>query len=50
MFYLKYNGEKLPIEDGNVYTICPECGWEHAVDLQEILEGGSADLYGRRLL
>ena len=46
MFYLKYNGEKLPIEDGNVYTICPECGREHAVDLQEILEGGSADLYG----
>lgn len=46
MFYLKYNGEKLPIEDGNVYTICPECGREHAVDLQEILEGGDADLYG----
>lgn len=46
MFYLKHNGEKLPIEGGNVYTICPECGREHAVDLQEILEGGSADLYG----
>lgn len=46
MFYLKHNGEKLPIEGDNVYTICPECGREHAVDLQEILEGGSADLYG----
>lgn len=46
MFYLKHNGEKLPIEGDNVYTICPECGREHAIDLQEILEGGSADLYG----
>ena len=36
MFYLKHNGEKLPIEGGNVFTICPECGREHAVDLQEI--------------
>ena len=46
MFYLKHSGEKLPIEGDNVFTICPECGREHAVDLQEILEGGSADLYG----
>ena len=46
MFYLKHSGEKLPIEGDNVYTICPECGREHAIDLQEILEGGSADLYG----
>ena len=46
MFYLNHKGEKLPIEGDNVYTICPECGREHAVDLQEILEGGSADLYG----
>ena len=46
MFYLRHSGEKLPIEGDNVFTICPECGREHAVDLQEILEGGSADLYG----
>ena len=46
MFYLKHKGEKLPVEADNVYTVCPECGREHTVDLQEILEGGDADLYG----
>lgn len=45
MFYLKHNGQKLPIEGDNVFTICPECGREHPVDLQEILEGGGTDLY-----
>ena len=46
MFYLKHKGKKIPVEADNVYTICPECGREHTVDLQEILEGGDADLYG----
>ena len=46
MFYLKYKGAKLPVEADNVYTVCPECGREHTVDLQVILEGGDADLYG----
>lgn len=46
MFYLKHKGEKLPVEADNVYTVCPECGREHTVDLQVILEGGDADLYG----
>ena len=46
MFYLKHKGEKLPVEADNVYTVCLECGREHTVDLQVILEGGDADLYG----
>lgn len=45
MFYLKYKGKKLEINGENVYTICSQCGKEHAVDLQQILEGGDADLY-----
>ncbi len=46
MFYMKHKGKKLDIREDNVYTICPECGKEHTVDLQEILAGGDADLYG----
>ena len=36
----------LPIEDDNVFTHCPDCGREHAVDLVEIASGGDFDLYG----
>ena len=46
MFYMKHKGKKLFIDSENVYTACPRCGKEHAVDLQEILSGGDADLYG----
>lgn len=44
MFYLKDNGKKLPISCDNVYTTCPQCGREHKVDLEEILESGEHDL------
>lgn len=46
MFYLKYNGKRLMIECDNVFTICPICGKEHVVDLQDILQDGDGDLYG----
>lgn len=46
MFYLKHEGKKLDIREDNVFTVCPICGKEHAVDLHDILEGGEADLYG----
>ena len=46
MFYLKDRGKKLEILDDNVFTICPRCGREHAVDLQEVLGCGFTDLYG----
>ena len=49
MFYLKDNGKKLPISCDNVYTTCPQCGREHKVDLQEILEGGDTDLDGTQV-
>ena len=45
MLYLQHSGVKLPIEGDPVFTTRPACRREHAVDLQEILEGGSADLY-----
>lgn len=44
MFYLKDNEKKLPITCDNVYTTCPQCGREHKVDLEEILESGEHDL------
>ena len=46
MFYMKHKGEKLFIEEDNVFTACPRCGKEHAVDLCEILSCKDADLYG----
>ena len=45
MFYMKHKGKKLEIHEDNVYTICPQCGKEHAVDLQDILKCEHADLY-----
>lgn len=36
----------LPIEDDNVFTHCPDCGKEHAVDIVELAGGGDFDLYG----
>lgn len=36
----------LPIEDDNVFTHCPRCGKEHAVDIVELASSGDFDLYG----
>lgn len=36
----------LSIEDDNVFTHCPDCGKEHAVDLMGIASSGGFDLYG----
>ena len=36
----------LPLEDDNVFTHCPDCGKEHAVDLVGIASSGDFDLYG----
>ena len=44
-FYLKHKGERLEIREDNVYTVCPKCGREHSVDLQDILSAPDADLY-----
>ena len=46
MFYLKHKGKKLEINDENVYTVCPCCGKEHKVDLQDILSCEHSDLCG----
>ena len=45
MFYMKHQGKKLEIQEDNVYTICPGCGIEFKVDIQDILSSGSTDLY-----
>lgn len=46
MFYMKHKGKKLEVLEDNVYTICPQCGKEHVVDLHDILSCEHADLYG----
>ena len=50
MFYIKVKESgldlKFDITDENVYTICPDCGAEHQVDIGEILSDGFSDLYG----
>lgn len=51
MFYVKADindacSIKIDITDENVFTTCPKCGVEHAVDIQEILSDGEGDLYG----
>ena len=38
--------EKLEIYDDNVFTICPQCGTEHCVDIQDVLASEGADLFG----
>lgn len=49
MFYVKAKVSEdaiihAEITDTNVFTVCPECGIEHAVDLTEILTTGGGDL------
>lgn len=45
MFYVKGRGRKVNLREDNVFTKCPACGREHAVDLVAIFEGGEADFY-----
>lgn len=45
MFYVKGRGRKINLRDDNVFTKCPGCGREHAVDLTEIFKGGDACIY-----
>ncbi|MBO8164669.1 MAG: hypothetical protein H0Z34_13290 [Brevibacillus sp.] len=44
MFYAKANlGDveiKVALYDAEIYTVCPECGIEHQVDLSEIYQDG----------
>lgn len=54
MFYLKVEiGEgceiKAEITDENVFTVCPVCGKEHAIDLAEILSDGESDLFSTQI-
>ena len=50
MFYVKHETEeilaKINITDENVFTVCPSCGKEHQVDLQELFKGEEIDLFG----
>lgn len=46
MFYVKVRGRKVNILEDNVFTRCPVCGKEHAVDIVELFSGGDIDLYG----
>lgn len=40
-------GARVPVEHGNVVTVCPCCGVEHAVDLVQLAqEMEHFDLYG----
>lgn len=53
MFYVKtkVNDEteiRTEITDENVFTICPVCGKEHAIDISEIFEIGG-DLYSSQV-
>lgn len=50
MFYIKAKlGQglemKVDIHDKNVFTRCPYCGTEFAVDLVEVLSDGECDLH-----
>ena len=55
MFYVKakLNNDgaeiKVPILD-NVYTVCPVCVKEQAVDLADILKTGDADLFSSQVI
>ena len=35
MFYIKSRGRKINLRNDNVFTRCPVCGREHAVDIVE---------------
>jgi predicted RNA-binding Zn-ribbon protein involved in translation (DUF1610 family) len=51
MFYVKTqlaeNTEiRIDIGEDNVFTMCPGCGEEHAIDIQTMFSTGETDLYG----
>ena len=53
MFYVKAEISdgvtiKAEIAD-NVFTLCPQCGREHAVDLSETFPDGDVDLYSTQV-
>lgn len=45
MFYVKKMGLKVEITPDNVFTKCPDCGKEHAVNITDILKAPDACLY-----
>lgn len=50
MFYVKahLNDETvlhITLTDENVFTVCPECGKEHQVDISEMFEAEGFDLW-----
>lgn len=55
MFYVKEelkDGVEIHIEitDENVYSTCPLCGKEVALDLTEVFSDGDADLFATSVL
>lgn len=46
-FYLKHYGSKAYITNENVYTVCPQCGKEHCVNLRDVFTDG--DLYSTQV-
>lgn len=52
LFYVKKQtqGTEINVEicDNNVFTVCPECGKEHAVDLTKIFTHGDGSFYATR--
>lgn len=50
MLYVKAKTDeaeiKVVITDENVYTVCPDCGKEHAVDIVDLCGSEDFDLYG----
>lgn len=53
MFYVKVeipNGVTINAEIAdNVFTVCPSCGVEHKVELDDILRSEDADLYSTKI-
>ena len=43
MFYIKSRGRKINLRNDNVFTRCPVCGREHAVDIVETFRGRGID-------
>ena len=55
MFYIKSKAPdgravKSEITDENVFTKCPECGRELAVDLGEVFSEGEGDLFSTNII
>lgn len=53
MFYVKHESDevlvKVEINDENVFTVCPNCGTEHQVDLCDVFKDGDIDLFGAQV-